>query len=449
MTSSQKIADNNRGWRVFGMIGLLLTVALVVIDDCQSQFHNDFYSVFLAAAMMAKSGRMNELYLTLEKTGSVGAPFDVFAHQLLPHLDLTTVFAYPPFVALAFLPFTVLPLKTAMIVWQVMLLCAYFIAAKVFGRVKSVVITCFLSAFSFCPVLQAFLLGQPCGLFIFMPGVLAYVTMCYRRYFLSGLICSFIWFKLQLAPPLAVLGVALLLSRLFKSATDSKSSASVDESAVDRPTMTEPGLNDCLRAGLGFAVGTISLFGFTVLLFGWTPIKAWIELLGQFSKSYYDPGYLSFGSVPCALLFFVPPAQAVIYRQLAAAGVVLGWLSLLMLCYRLFCSNLNWALKMDLAITLLVGGLPLFSYYLGFYDNQMYLLVLWLCLFCLPISAVRTKVKQYLLTVWIGLNAYFFCCASVSFYGQLLLLVLFAICVMYVRVVLEIIRIDSMTMLHK
>ena len=160
------------------------------------------FAAFYGAGALVLTGQGAGLY-DRDKQRAVQQEF------LPDHPDGWVDFAYPPFVAVLFVPLALLPFKWAFSIYSLAQVCACVgavqLAATVSPRVRANRIAAVAVTLSFYPLMRSVLGGQNTGFSLLCAVGLA-VSLCRSRDFAAGLWAAAWLFKPQLALPVMLLG---------------------------------------------------------------------------------------------------------------------------------------------------------------------------------------------------------------------------------------------------
>jgi hypothetical protein len=158
------------------------------------------FPAFYSAARMVRSGNISDLY---DPRVQEEAQRDLFPAGVRGRLP----FAYPPFVALAYVPLTWLPFKAAYATFALLMAICVVIAVRVLCRLlpqlQSWSLPTTAAAIAFYPIFRAILGGQNTPLSLLCAAGAA-SAMARNRDMLAGLWTGAWVFKPQLALPVAV-----------------------------------------------------------------------------------------------------------------------------------------------------------------------------------------------------------------------------------------------------
>jgi Glycosyltransferase family 87 len=166
------------------------------------------FPAFYSAARMVRSGNIRELY---DPRVQEEAQRDLFPAGVRGRLP----FAYPPFVALAYVPFTWLPFKAAYATVALLMAMCVVVAVRILCRIlphlQGWSLPTIAAVIAFYPIFRAILGGQNTPLSLLCAAGAA-SGMARNRDMVAGLWTGVWFFKPQLALPVAVV--------LFVRATD-------------------------------------------------------------------------------------------------------------------------------------------------------------------------------------------------------------------------------------
>ena len=182
---------------IAGTLGILfwLTIGSYVIRDA---FQRDFLNLY-TGGLLARTGHLSELYnWELQKATQ---------DSLVPNLQLHFPFVRPPFYALMLAPISLLPVKTAFVVWIALWISALvgvsIWAWRRFGPDSLIFCSFFL------PASSGIAHGQDC-MILLLEMLAAWLLLERRKDRLAGLVLSLTLFKFHL---LLLLPLAILLRR--------------------------------------------------------------------------------------------------------------------------------------------------------------------------------------------------------------------------------------------
>jgi hypothetical protein len=204
---------------------LLATVVYVDLSNPRVTHSSDYVSSFYVAGKLTMAGELERLYSPPEAVSFRKAPFDEYAHDILPGLreQTTTAFLYPPVAAWIFAPLSVLPPHVSLLMWQIVSIAALALACLLMSWTSGTPARhlLLLSAFFF-PVFMTVAIGQAGLVFGLLPLTAGY-WLLHRG---SPLAAGLAWAALSLKPPFliaaglmsmayAVIGQARLLAGLI------------------------------------------------------------------------------------------------------------------------------------------------------------------------------------------------------------------------------------------
>lgn len=418
---------------VITMIGTLAMLLFIQTFPLSWLAHNDFCLLFYVAGTMTRLGHGGELYLPPGAHSFVGIPFDLYAHRILPGMiaDVNPIFLYPPVAGLFFVPFSYLPLREALIVWQVITVLAFSLSALVFSWPRNIGWLPFLSLFTFFPVQHTMLLAQPTALFAFLPLMAGYKLWKANRYFWTGLAWSVLWLKAQALLPLLV-----LMAALVSSAVKEKLCLGNNRKLLEHTSLL-----------CGFILGSAVLFGYPLLLFGPDCLSGWVRQLNEFTPQFVartiDYTLIFAGSLACAANILVPDPMLAAYAQLSQVLSAAAIISLLWAIYKVL--NCHWQLsqRQDVAFILGVGALPIIATYLRIYDYALLLSISWIYLFNPLPDKLKPHLKQLLLFCWVALDAYIGFCTRLPTARYILLSVVSIYTFVYIRFFIAAVRLAT------
>ncbi len=342
---------------------------------------SDYLEAFYVAGHMVAHGHADILYPSTTINSFADAPFNKYAHEVLPYLDsadsknhLIAIYMYSPLNAYLFAPLSLISPPWSLLVWQVLstggLACSCLLVSRLTGMRSA---DLFWMSMLFLPVFHTLLIGQLGIVFGILPVCLGYFLLTRSHPIWAGLIWSLMLLKPQFLPVVGITALALAFSGRAK----------------------------CL---LGLLSGVLGLSILNVMVLGPDTAAKWIHCLSLADKTYEFPSYLLI-CLPGAILEALPKAST------AAAKPLVYVLSLLLALYglRKSCRPIQLSRGGQSAIvqSLTVGSLlaPLVVPHLLFYDLTCLVPAGMLLLGC---GSIRPSDKVYRMTVltWIGINAY-------------------------------------------
>jgi hypothetical protein len=193
------------------LFGIFLAIVIALLSGTgpkilSGRLGGDFPAFYAAGRIVATFG-FNELYdlstqIELQK-------------DLYPDLNSFLPFPYPPFVALAYVPLSLLPYRIAYVLNLFVNVTAFFVAfiaiKKVIRGFDEFFLPFFTLSLTFYPFFKAILNGQNSALTLMLFALIWQFTVEGRQY-LAGFFMGLLLFKPQFAIPL--IGVFLLSGRL-------------------------------------------------------------------------------------------------------------------------------------------------------------------------------------------------------------------------------------------
>jgi len=178
----------------------------------------DFTAAFYVAAHMAKNGKASDIYPEKNETSFSAAPFNVYAHKLLPGLGIgaSPFFQYPPLVAFLLEPLSLMSPQTAMVTWQIISLLSLFICARLFSQLnKGNTLIYFWNSLVYLPIIHTLFIGQIGLTLLCLPLAIGYYYLIKGSHTKSGLV----WSLLILKPQFIIVPAffAIVLASLKKS----------------------------------------------------------------------------------------------------------------------------------------------------------------------------------------------------------------------------------------
>lgn len=376
------------GWIVFAHQNV--TDKLEYLDYCNS---------FYIAGLLCDSGSFGQIYPTIADRSFQETAFNKFAHTIVNHLpahfDFT--FMYPPLIALIFAPLSLLPMRTALILWQFINLAALalsaFIAAKL-PQVDKPAANLFFVSFLSLPLLHVLVFGQVSIIFGLLPLVGGYLLWLKRRDFLAGVAWAFLSMKLQLFVPVALVTFACLVSSYWRSGN----SVQPDKSAKH------------LTAGM--ITGLILYHGLPLLFLGPEAFCGWLRILAlAFNTTHVASqpwAYHLTISLSNAILFLTPSHWRETTGMVSKLASMLGACTAAIVLLKI---SLNKTLpessKKERLIIVSCLFLPLIAPYLRIYDCTLLILPSWFIFFRNNLTkGFEQTTFSALLSVWIALDLY-------------------------------------------
>jgi len=364
-------------------IGLTM-LAIILLADMQLPAlmqRSDYLEAFYVAGHMVAHGQAHALYPSTEIGSFADAPFNNYAHSVLPHLDspdgkspLIAIYMYSPLNACLFAPLSLISPQWSLLVWQIAsviaLACSCLVASRLTGMRTA---DLFWMSMLFFPVFHTLLIGQLGIVFGILPLCLGYFLLTRSRPVLAGLTWSLIFLKPQFLPVAGIIALALAFA--------------------GRP-----------RCLVGMVSGSVLLAILNVLVLGPAIAAKWLHCLSVADKTYEFPSYLLI-CLPAAILVAAPKTMTAAAKALTYLLSLLLSLCGLWKCYRLMlsCSSAELANVLSLAIGSLLA--PLVVPHLLFYDLTCMVPAGMLLLGCRSIRRFHTLYRLAMLT-WLGLNAY-------------------------------------------
>jgi hypothetical protein len=212
MTSTSLITPWRLKWYSIAVLFAIISAFVIVILGTESKIlpgriGGDFRPFYAAGTYVTTFG-FDDLYDISHQSKSQKDLFPDQKEVFLP-------FPYPPFVALACVPLSVLPYRIAYLLHFFVNLCAFFIAfvclKKVIRELDDYFFPVVLLSLTFSPFFGAFCNGQTTAI-ILMLYVLTWRFTKEGRQYLAGFFMGLLLFKPQFAIPL--IGVFMLSGRL-------------------------------------------------------------------------------------------------------------------------------------------------------------------------------------------------------------------------------------------
>ena len=414
-TESVSAAPTFSVWRVITRGACLfiwlipIMIALVVPDVVQN---SDFLMTFYAAGRLVLEGKANHLYPGPEASSLITTYFNSYVHQLLDKLPAakTAVYMYPPLTAYLFQPLGGLLPQTALIVWQIISIAAYWFCVKLFVSVdgKRHPQYFWLSILYF-PVLQTLLIGHLGIVLGLLPLMLGYWLLMKGHPNLAGITWSLLLLKPQFFP------VALLVAGAFA-------------------------LNRRFNVAAFLLVGTVVLVLGTIFCLGPEVSYNWIASLKLSDTIFSDPRY----GYPTYLVSSVPGAlvQVLPFSMRSYAKLVLYALAAIVSLHALFISRRIMSKDKEdhrpgVQLVFLIGlfVLPMVLPHFLFYDLCVLALGGMLIYSSEDLRSNRQLMRDLLLA-WLLADAYIPMAAFQPMQPILPFLLLFALTVLYVRILL-------------
>lgn len=280
-------------------------------------------------------------------------------------------FLYPPNFAAFSRVFAFLPMVQAYALTRAFLTCS-FIAAGVILYLRArrenenapYALLFFLPALLFFPVQESIGIGQLTGFLYVLSITLGLFFLERQKPMLSGMFFGLLCLKPQ---PLAAILFAFFCLALF-------------DSAMKRLR---------LRFFAGFSLVALLNLGAALVLFGWTGIlewahsvKVWMEYYVWGDRTYFEPYWLI-----CSCPMILGRLVKSLYPQLffPALPSILSLPALLIelaMIYMLSRSKkLNFSIKLELLLCLVLFSLPVVSPYMRVYDLSVFVIAFWLLFF--------------------------------------------------------------------
>ncbi|HMP51141.1 MAG TPA: glycosyltransferase family 87 protein [Candidatus Melainabacteria bacterium] len=280
-------------------------------------------------------------------------------------------FLYPPNFAAFSRVFAFLPMVQAYALTRAFLTCS-FIAAGVILYLRArrenenapYALLFFLPALLFFPVQESIGIGQLTGFLYVLSIALGLFFLERQKPMLSGMSFGLLCLKPQ---PLAAILFAFFCLALF-------------DSAMKRLR---------LRFFAGFSLVALLNLGAALVLFGWTGIlewahsvKVWMEFYVWGDRTYFEPYWLI-----CSCPMILGRLVKSLYPQLffPALPSILSLPALLIelaMIYMLSRSKkLNFSIKLELLLCLVLFSLPVVSPYMRVYDLGVFVIAFWLLFF--------------------------------------------------------------------
>jgi hypothetical protein len=182
---------------IFWGLVVIFILAYTDLELPDVAINSDYISCVYPAAKLVSLNRLSELYPPLSAVDFADAPFDQFAHSLLPKLPETLVawYAYAPIVAMVFCPLSQIPAHISLLIWQLISILA--LIAAIFLTSGNKVKNTFWYAFLFLPLVITLWIGQLGVVFGILVLAAGYHFAKHNRFFIAGLIWSLCLLKLQ------------------------------------------------------------------------------------------------------------------------------------------------------------------------------------------------------------------------------------------------------------
>ncbi|MBZ0186732.1 MAG: DUF2029 domain-containing protein, partial [Candidatus Obscuribacterales bacterium] len=322
---------------------MLVVPIIIAVKQAQIMQASDFVMTFYIIGKMISAGHAQGIYPDAHSTSFIGAPFDLYAHSVLPALpvDHTAIFMYCPAVAWIFSAFSNLEPIQALIIWQGICILALLLCVYIHSRDSKTNFFQLLGLGAlFTPVFHQLLIGHlsiPLGM---MPLSVGYFLLCSNHFLAGGMVWALLFLKIQYLPTVLLVLGALFLSGKF-------------------------------RAPLGFLLGTLMVALVNIFCLGSDVARNWLSCLRLSDAIFSDPryGYPHYlaVSIPSMVLQTVPSEMrdaAKLPAYLLAALIGLGTL---WYASKLFAKH---DIKSQLANVMLLGifVLPLVLPHFLFYD---------------------------------------------------------------------------------
>ena len=345
--TADKASDSGGFYRRFGKVALHSFAACILyigyVSAKADMFQNsDYISCIYVGAKLFAEKRFGELYAPYNATVFSGAPCDLFAHKLLPHLAPmhTSLFNYSPLLAFLIAPLSCLSPSDSLLVWEALSVVCLSISVFVLvdGWQRRLMI---LSAsLLFMPISVTIWIGQMdlvLGVIFFALG---YRLLMKDKPLPAGFVFGLSFLKPQMIILPALISFVLLLKKEWKFFA-------------------------------GFILGIAAIVGGCILVGGVDLFKQWLWNVRLCEKVFTDPKaglsqYLIIG-VPGVILLKllkepVPWIKLAIYAVNALIGL---WTAYLCLRYAKYTPNSKAYLGYMMIIGLLVMCIviPNYLYY--------------------------------------------------------------------------------------
>lgn len=400
---------------IFQGFTLLCLLLIVYTDFSMSSLveMSDYTTTFYASSRLILSGRQNELYPPLTASSLHGAPYDVAAHQILPNFpsSLTAIYPYPPLVAAALAPLSLLPPHVALFAFQLCSLLALYLCAFLLQRLSTSNPRLFFCSFAFLPVLHCLFIGQSALLLGLLPLTVGYYLLSKEKPTLAGLAFSLCIFKPQFLIAAFFVLAALLLRREWK------------------------GLASCIA--FIFAWLLVML-----LCFGQDLIRLWLHSIVLVESVYANKanGVVTaiVASFPRTILLMTPPISHQIVKPAAYAIALLLTLSAFCLLMKA-CKRMSRDIALPLMMLTGLSVVPILAPHLFYYDLVIFLIALSiLCDRQILTHYVPLRLMRFLLPCWVDIYATFVLSLKAFACPAILLIVFFE---MYRRIIQTLLRV--------
>ncbi|MGH7854623.1 MAG: glycosyltransferase family 87 protein [Candidatus Binatia bacterium] len=300
---------SSRLFRAVVFVATVLTVAswIFLIDNNlfsqRERFQeSDFIMTFYVAGQLVLAGRSDELYPAPQADSFVNSPFDIAAHEILPHLPKESIgaYMYTPLVAGFFAPLSLAGANYSLLIWQVLSVLALAFSCWLLARVsmKKPSDVFFLTSL-YAPVFLTLWAGQLGLGFGLAPLCAGYFLLLRQWPFAAGLVWSILLFKPQYF--LAAVFITLILA-----------------------------LSGRYRTFAGMTLGVVVLLGLTTIFFSPELTLHWLQS-HRVSDSIFSsglhgiPAHLITG-LPANLMILFPPEARAALKWPLYAGAALLWL---------------------------------------------------------------------------------------------------------------------------
>lgn len=362
-------------------VALCLSCLLLLLADCRDRaalILGTDYLEFYVAGHMARTGNFDQVYLPASATEMGNAGQITYAARLneldaAACLKTPIVFSYPPFVALAFAPLSMLPFKTSLIVWQLISLGALMCCCILFSKIKpspetvDVVrerpLVLFVISFTLLNVVQTLILGQTTFVFGLLPFAAALYLFSVQRPAAAGLALSWLSLKPQIFICAGTIMSVMLLA------------------GFRQPKLPDGAFS--LRSGIltaASAVAGTAVLHLTPLLVQGDLVWRWLHQVYLLNHHLYGPHeylYTSFdlASLWSTLAMVTPIAWRSDWRLPAQIGAATLLITQLAVMWKTANNaKLNQGEKLDFLTLTALSYLPLTALYLCSYDYSILLL---------------------------------------------------------------------------
>jgi hypothetical protein len=394
MQSAKK--DNSKFWILFSKVAalsLLMAALAVNLFLPKVLFSSDFASAFWIAGEMLNNGQASLLYPNSGQTTFIGAPFDLYTHERFQELPktFTALFMYSPLTALLFVPFSFMPVKLAMLSWQIISILALALSAWLFARTaKQKFSNLFFLSLLFMPIFHALSVGQitlVCGL---LPMYLSYYCISQNLNFWAGICFAFLILKPQFLPVAGFVSIVIAL---------------VNEKRL--PILA------------GILLGMTMLIALTFFVFSPALVISWLKSL-QLSDAIYSSGHYAYNeymmsSLQASLLQLFPQSwREWIKIPAYIISFTIAFHALLLSIKLMKTNGLSFRQAISFVFVITILTLPLIVPHFVFYDLSAFVLAGMIIYqhvdsfkSATELKYERAQLEKLTRFIWISINIYF------------------------------------------